>query len=447
MHFRTRLSCHARSRRGVAVAAAATMACGLGYLSLPNADAASLSSATPAVGASPTASTVTVSSSSALQSAIKSAQPGTTILINAGTYTGPFYPSVSGTAAAPIVMKPAGNGTVLLTANLPMPSCGASGPDLNRTIRFKQGASYWTIQGLSIKGGVYIAGSGVQQVHNWMENYIESGNWQALRAVPGRGVNDPNAARNAVSYVASKLNMTLSPIDGVQLLNDTITQKGVHVTLARYGTISNTSISNIACGVGPGIWFGSYSDGWTVSNNNISNIAESTHQHYMQEGIRVDDGSNYNTIQNNTVTNLPGDGRAFTTDQTASYNTFKNNTASSVAIGFNEEMSGWGNVWADNTVTGYREVGFAFRLMDAPLSAPSKNSSTYDGVVRCNTASGTGPALQMGAAVNTSVTGNVFHSITLGDHLKSYWVAQGDTWNGAHVVPPSTVSNPTLSSC
>lgn len=430
---------HARNRRTAAAMTAFAAACSLGYVGL----------AMPAPDAN-AATTVTVSTSSALQSAIKSAQPGETILINAGTYTGPFYPSVSGTASAPITMKPSGTGTVTLTATLPMPACNASGPDLNRTIRFKEGASYWTIQGLSIKGGVYIAGMGVQDVHNWMEKYIDSGDWQTLRAVPGRGTNDPTAAKNAVSYVAAKLGETLKPVDGVQLINDTITQKGVHVALARYGSITGTSISNIACGVGPGIWLGSYSDGWTITNDTVTNVAQSTLSHYMQEGIRIDDGSNYNTISYDTISDLQGDGRAFTTDQTASYNTFSHNTASDVAIGYNEEMSGWGNTWADNTVTGYRTVGYAYRTMDFPLTAPSKNSSTYYGVIRCNTASSGSsgaPALKMGAAVGTAVTGNKFTSVDLGDHLKSYWVAQGDTWNGQAVVPPANPSNPTLSNC
>jgi hypothetical protein len=378
---------------------------------------------------------VEVRTTSELQKAITAVTPGTAIMLHTGTYTGPFSLLKSGTAAAPISMQPYGDGPVTMTANLPMPSCSATGPDINRTVRFKMGASYWVVQGLTIKGGVYIPGKGVQQAYNWMQTSIRNNDWQTLRAVPGRGTNDKVAARNAISYVASRAGASLQPIDGVKILDNTITGKGIHVTLSRYGTIRGNSITDVACGVGPGIWFGTYSDGWTVTDNSIGRIAQSAIKHYMQEGIRVDNGSNYNLVDNNTVFDLPGDGRAFTTDQTASYNIFSNNTARNVAIGLNDQMAGWGNTWTANTVTGYRSSGIAFRMMDAPLKTPSKATSTYDSIVACNVVSGNGPGLQIGAMANTAITDNKLPSIKLGPNVASYWVQQKNTYNGAAVLP------------
>jgi hypothetical protein len=66
--------------------------------------------------------------------------------------------------------------------------------------------------------------------------------------------------------------------------------------------------------------------------------------------------------------------------------------------------------------------------------------------VRCNSAQGNGDDLDMGGAMNSAFNGNAFSSVHLGAHLRSYWVAQGNTWNGAKVVP-STNPTPKLSNC
>lgn len=439
----------------VTAACATVLALATSVLSTSTASAAPEEAGT-AVAAAPstapalptgTVRTVTVSTTTQLKNAIAAASAGTAIRLRAGTYTGPFSLERSGTASAPISIQPYGDGAVTLTASLQMPSCGATGPDINRTVRFRNGASYWVIQGLRISGGVYIPGQGVQHAYAWMQKYIKSGDWRTIRAVPGRGTNDRTAAKNAISYVAARAGVTLKPIDGVKILNNTITRKGIHVTMSRYGTIQGNTISDVACGVGPGIWFGTYSDGWSVTGNKIARIAASSVKHYMQEGIRVDTGSNYNLIDRNSISDLPGDGRAFTTDVTASYNTFTNNTASNVAIGFNDQMAGWGNLWAYNTVTGYRSAGIAFRMMDAPLKTPSMATSTNASTVKCNTVSGTGSGLQIGAMMKSAVTDNKFPSIKLGPNVSSYWVTQGNTFNGLKTVPTSGATSIRAGAC
>ncbi|MDX6296643.1 MAG: hypothetical protein QOI51_500 [Nocardioidaceae bacterium] len=390
--------------------------------------------------------TVTVSTQKQLVAAVAAASPGTTISLNRGTYDGGLLIRTSGTRLHPIVMKPAGNGPVTLTAHLPMPSCNASSPDPNRTVRLTNGASYWTLRGLTVNGGIYISGDNVLKAHLWFASRIDSGNWQARRAVPGRGTDSPAAGRNAIPYLARQTGARLRPADGIRIVHDVITRKGIQVSMGRYGTIQNTRITNIACGTGPGIWFGTYSDGWTISGNAVSRVANSTRAHYMQEGIRIDGASDYNLIEHNVVFNLPGDGRAITTDQDASYNTITHNRARQVSVGFNDEMSGWGNSWTYNTVTGYRAVGFAFRMMDNRLRQPSMDTSTISATVRCNSASGTGDDLQMGASRQSHFTSNAFRTIALGKYLRLYWNGQGNTWNGSHR-PPSPRGPGNLKGC
>lgn len=389
--------------------------------------------------------TVTVSTQSQLTKAVDAAKPGTTIRLNSGTYSGGLLIRTSGTPQQRIVIEPAGNGPVKLTANLSTPPCNASSPDGDRTVRFADGASFWTLKGLTIQGGVNVSGGNHHPAHLWFAALIRSGAWQARRAVPGRGVNDPVAAHKAIAYVANKVGKTLRPADGIRIVNDVITRKGIHVTMGRYGVISHTSISDIACGTGGGIWFGTYSDGWKITHNNLSRIAKSTLSHYMQEGIRIDGASNYNLIQDNVVHDLPTIGRAFTTDSDASYNTFLGNTARNLSIGYSDEKSGWQNTWTDNVAAEYRDAGFVFRAKDNDLRHPSLESSSYRAIVTCNTASGSRD-LQIGASAQSRFSSNSFHTVELGKYLKQYWGAEGNTWNGSKQAPASKV-NPSSKGC
>jgi hypothetical protein len=416
-----------------------------GFQLLTAVGAVSLLSST-AVAAQPALTSTTVSTQAQLVTAVAAATPGTVISLNGGTYSGGLIIRKSGTVDQPIVIQAAGTGLVTLTANLLMPACNASSPDTNRTVKFGNGASNWTIQGVTIDGGVYIAGLNALVAHNWFASRIRSSDWQQRRAVPGRGTDDAIAGQDAIPYLAQQTGTTLVPADGIKILDDVITRKGIHVTMGRYGVISGNVITDIACGTGPGIWFGTYSDGWTISGNSVSKIANSTHAHYMQEGIRIDGASNYNVIQNNQVTDLPGGGRAYSTDQDGSYNLFQNNTAARVFIGYSDEMSGWGNTWRANTVNAYRSAGFDFRMMDNRLSSPSRDTSNFDTVVQCNTAYGVGSDVQAGATGGSTFSSNSFHTVKLGSNLRTYWGAQGNTWDGSSVAPAALMTR-SLAGC
>ncbi len=391
------------------------------------------------------APTVTVSTEAQLVSAIAAARPGTVIGMHAGTYSGVLTIKTSGTAAAPITIRPVGSEVVTITASLPMPSCGATGPDSHRTIKFQRGASHWSLLGLHVRGGVMVSSENSQYVQNWFSGRIKAGDWAARRAVPGRTTNSPTADKSAISYLSGLIKRTVVPSDGLTFIGNTFTVKGVHARASRYGVFSNNTISNIACGTGPGLWLVMFSDGWTVRANDVSAIAHSTAGHYMQEGIRVGGSASYNTITGNRVHDLPVGGRAITTDQDGSFNVFSHNTASGVDIGFNDEMSGWGNRWEYNTATAYRTAGFSLRMMDGRLTTPSKNSSTNLAVVRCNTAVG-GQDLQVGAMMNSTIASNAFHSVWLSKNLRRYFAAQHNTYNGSSV-PPSATPAATTTGC
>uniref|UniRef100_A0AAU2VXU9 Right-handed parallel beta-helix repeat-containing protein n=1 Tax=Streptomyces sp. NBC_00008 TaxID=2903610 RepID=A0AAU2VXU9_9ACTN len=84
------------------------------------------------------ATVVQVSTAAQLKSALTAAAPGDTIQLADGTYTGNFKATVPGTAAARITLT--GSAGAVLTAG------GGYGLHLN-------GASYWTVKGITVFGG------------------------------------------------------------------------------------------------------------------------------------------------------------------------------------------------------------------------------------------------------------------------------------------------------
>ncbi|MFG2674134.1 right-handed parallel beta-helix repeat-containing protein [Streptomyces sp. DT20] len=84
------------------------------------------------------ATVIQVSTAAQLKSALTAAGPGDTIQLADGTYTGNFKATVPGTAAARITLT--GSAGAVLTAG------GGYGLHLN-------GASYWTVKGITVSGG------------------------------------------------------------------------------------------------------------------------------------------------------------------------------------------------------------------------------------------------------------------------------------------------------
>lgn len=94
-------------------------------------------SATATATATPTGSVVSVSSAGQLSSALNKAVPGETIELAAGTYTGEFSPTISGTAAAPITLTGP-------------PSAVLSGYNVDSGYAVHLEASYWDLSGFSV---------------------------------------------------------------------------------------------------------------------------------------------------------------------------------------------------------------------------------------------------------------------------------------------------------
>ncbi|MFJ9429717.1 right-handed parallel beta-helix repeat-containing protein [Streptomyces sp. NPDC101490] len=94
--------------------------------------------AVPLVTTPAAAATVEVATAAQLKTALAAARPGDTIKLADGTYTGNFKATVPGTASARITLT--GSSRAVLTAG------GGYGLHLN-------GASYWTVRGVTITGG------------------------------------------------------------------------------------------------------------------------------------------------------------------------------------------------------------------------------------------------------------------------------------------------------
>lgn len=374
-----------------------------------------------------------------VQAAIDRATPGTTIKVHQGTYSQVLNIKNSGTSAAPITVTNAGDGPVTITSSQAPDSCSNRRPSSRRTIKIMSGADHWTFSGLNIVHGAYLSGKGSGKTYSWHAGLVKKSSWEPRRKVPGAGTRDPAAARGAVAYLSKQLGTALDPVEGISIVNNRMTGRGIYASLSNSGVVKDNVISDILCGTGPGLWVMNHSNFWQVSGNDISRIKPAVGAHFMHEGIRFGSAANYNTITNNYIHDLDGDGRAFNTDVDGSWNTFSNNRAANVAIGYNDQMSGWGNTWTNNTVTRYRTYGFAFRMKDGSLRAPSKHSSTNGAIVSGNVASSPagGRGLGAGGMMNSRFTGNTFPSVFLGKYLKGYWGSQGNLWNGS-ATPPSS---------
>lgn len=384
---------------------------------------------------------------SPVQVLVDTAKPGDHIKLHTGTYTGQITISHSGTASAPITIEPYGDGPVTLTATFPTEPCGNTKPAMNRTIFAAGGVDYWTIQKMKIVNGIWISGSNFDTVAAWFHDLADAHDWQTRRSLPGRGTKDPVAAKGIYGALSNKLGVSVDPAEGWRILGNDISGRGVHGTVTRGGEVGNNKIHNIACGIGPGVWLVTYSDLWKVHHNRINIIAASTWKHYMQEGIRVGGASNYNRVEYNTVSDLPGDGRGINTDIDASYNTFQRNTVMRAEIGFNDQQSGWQNTWAYNTADAIRASGFNFRSKDATLAAPSMDTTTYKALVQCNRVTASPLAMTAGALNASTFTNNYFSKISLSSNLQRYWTQYNNTWNGSSAAPPPSPPQPPAGAC
>lgn len=417
-------------------------------------DPASLVSVTGATGnADPTTvplRSVSVGTAAQLTTALAAALPGDDIVLAAGTYVGPFSVGRSGTTAHPVVVRAAAGATVTLTSDLPYPACDAKGPDESRTVSFERGASHWVLRGVRVDGGVKVSSQGANLTQQWQATKIDQHDWAARRSVPGAATRDPGAGGGVVDWFAALLGQPILPSADVQITDNVLTGRGIFGRMARYGVVSGNTFTDIACGTGPAVWLSNYSHGNVITGNDVSRVAASTVKHFMQEGIRLGNGSNYNVVTGNRVHDLAVGGRAFTTDQDSSWNVFTDNTADHVDMGFNEQQSGWGNVWSHNSVTNATVAAYSIRMQDGRFLTPTEDSSSFFVEMSCNSsvASSVGAVdFQAGAIAHGSFAGNAFVSYMLNKRLAAYWTTVGDTWNSSTTAPRTGVSSPSTITC
>lgn len=143
------------------------------------------------------------------------------------------------------------------------------------------------------------------------------------------------------------------------------------------------------------------------------------------------------------------------TDIDASYNTFQRNTVMRAEIGFYDQQSGWQNTWADNTADAIRGSGFNVRSKDAPLSAPSMDTSTYKALVQCNRVTNSRAGHDGRRAQRVDVHEQLLQQdlpqLDLQrywtSNLQRYWTQYQNSWNGSSAVPPPSPPQPPAGAC
>ena len=356
--------------------------------------------------------------------------PGATIRVHAGTYDETVWIERSGTAARPIVLEGAGDGAAILAPRIRREPCTESQPAAFRTIRIEDGHDYWTIRGLTIAGGVFVDAD---------DEGVNLRDIVRQRSLPGRGQSDPAGARTTLDRIGVDGSV------GVQILDNEITGRGIHVVAGREGLIEGNEIHQIDCGTGPGIWLNTFTDEWTVRDNHIHDIADSE-RHFMSEGIRLGGASMYNVIEDNLVEDLRGLGRGIATDVNAGWNTIRRNVVRRAYIGLSEQAGGWGNRWIGNLAESNHEYGMnIYGIGDGEVSPNDRVPAFL--VVSCNVARSSRVGLNAAAVQKSSFSQNDFGTVEVSANLARYWISAGNTWEGSAVLPPARPPAPDQSDC
>jgi hypothetical protein len=356
-----------------------------------------------------------------VQKAVNAARAGDTILVHGGTYNGVvLIQRRSNPADQPITIRAAGDGAAVLTA---------TSPTRDRTVQIVEGSDNWVLQGLEIVNGVFIAGANNGKI---------TGDQVRNRNLPGRGSWDSDAAMAALELLG------VDGADGIQLLDNRITRRGVHVASGRSGRIEDNEIANIDCGIGAAIWINNFSDLWRIARNHVHHVAASD-KHFMSEGIRMGRASSYNTVEDNLVEDLAGLGQGVTTDVNASWNTIRRNRAVRTAIGFSQQAGGWGNVWEHNVSEASRKFGFGVYTKSNQSSLPDASTPRWLRM-SCNRSLNESIGLRVGGAKESTFVNGGYRSVRLSDAVRTYWGSQGNTWEGA-AKPPEKNPPSSLAAC
>jgi hypothetical protein len=361
-----------------------------------------------------------------VRKAVTVARPGDAIAVHAGTYDGVVTIRRSGQPGMPIVLRPAGDGPVTLTAAHDPQPCSSTSPTRNRTIKILSGADHWTIQGFTIRGGIFISGANVSRI---TEAHARD------RTLPGRGRYDPAAARTTLPSLG------VDPADGIQILDNRVLYRGIHVAAGRAGRIERNEVAHIPCGIGSAIWLNAFSDEWVVRANYIHDLADAE-KHWMHEGIRMGRASMYNLVEGNRIEDVAGVGRGVAVDVHAGWNVIRRNRATRTFFGFSEQVGGWGNVWEENVSEASGRSGFVIYMMGGSQQRDSDDTPAYVRM-RCNVSRNEALALVIGEVKKSTFQSNSLPQIRLSETAREEWRSQGNTWNGSSNPPDKREPNVT----
>lgn len=362
-----------------------------------------------------------------VQRGVDAAKPGDAIMVHAGTHKGVVVIKKSGVPGLPIVIRPAGDGEAILTADFPKTSCASTFPTRDRTIQILDGSDHWVIKDMTVVNGILVAGKNA----NTLDQHV------ADRNLPGRDRYDQAAAATLLPLLG------VDPSDYIRLARNKVTRRGIQVTASRWSRVVYNEVSQIDCGTGAGILLTRFSDFGVVRGNFVHHNSPSV-EHPMEEGVRVSSGTSYTLIEGNLAEDLVGRGRGFTTDVHASWNRYVRNTARRTEIGFNEQDGGWGNVWADNRAENVRGTGFSIDSKDRELVVPDDGVPAYLNFTG-NCSLGNSQDLGMGAVQASTFENNSFTTLSLGKNLIEYWTDSGNMYDGSTEVP--TTGGPAKSWC
>ncbi len=247
--------------------------------------AALLLGAAPAPASAPAAApaVVKVSTAKQLQAALAAAAPGQTIQLADGTYSGTFKATVPGTAAARITLT--GSSKAVLTT----PTGGGYGLHLD-------GASYWTVQGLTVTGaqkGImadaanYVVLDNVTVHHTTMEG-VHFRNSSAHGTLRGSRIHDTGLNRDGMGegvYVGTA-NTLSDHSDYVQITGNTFGPNiGAENVDLKEGTTGGLVSGNSFDG--DGLTGSHYDDSWVDVKGNGYVIENNTGRRTTDDGYQT----------------------------------------------------------------------------------------------------------------------------------------------------------------
>ncbi|MEU4927560.1 right-handed parallel beta-helix repeat-containing protein [Streptomyces yokosukanensis] len=235
--------------------------------------------ATPvAASATPT---VEVTTAAQLKTALADARPGDTIHLADGTYTGNFKASVPATSSARITLT--GSPGAVLTAG------GGYGLHLN-------GASYWTVSGLTVTGGqkgimidaakgVIVDGVTVHGLDMEGVHFRNSSTDGVIRNSKIYDTGNDGSGMGEGVYVGTAGNLS-DKSDRVQILDNTIgPDVGGENVDVKEGTTGTQIIGNVFDG--SGLTGANYDDSWVDVKGNAVLVQDNTGRNTSNDGYQT----------------------------------------------------------------------------------------------------------------------------------------------------------------